>query len=57
MCQYMSNLTKNIHINIITLPTNKGIATALNIGVQNCKNDLIFRMDSDDVMAYDRLQI
>ena len=42
---------------MITLSSNKGIATALNIGVQNCKNDLIFRMDSDDIMVHNRLQI
>jgi glycosyltransferase involved in cell wall biosynthesis len=34
---------------------NKGIAYSLNIGVNMCSNELIFRMDSDDIMLPDRI--
>jgi glycosyltransferase involved in cell wall biosynthesis len=34
---------------------NSGIVDCLNMGLSLCKHDLIFRMDSDDVMAADRI--
>jgi len=36
---------------------NRGINIALNRGVTLCTNDLIFRMDSDDIMAPNRLHV
>lgn len=33
------------------LPTNGGLGNALKIAVENCKYDLIMRMDSDDISA------
>lgn len=42
--------------NIITLNENKGLGIALKIGVQNCKNDLIARMDTDDICKIDRFE-
>lgn len=36
-------------LHIIRLPNNKGLAYALNIGIKQCKNELIARMDSDDI--------
>jgi GT2 family glycosyltransferase len=36
--------------------TNKGIGYSLNNGVQMCNNDLIIKMDSDDIMFDNRIQ-
>lgn len=41
----------------IKLPKNQGLGNALNIGLLKCKNDLIARMDSDDISLPDRCQI
>jgi glycosyltransferase involved in cell wall biosynthesis len=35
---------------------NSGIVAALNLALNNCKNDLIARIDADDIMQPDRLQ-
>lgn len=35
----------------------RGISNALNIGIESAKSDLICRLDSDDVMAANRLQL
>jgi glycosyltransferase involved in cell wall biosynthesis len=45
-------------INLIykKLDENKGIVDALNIGLDLCTNELIFRMDSDDIMYPTRIQ-
>lgn len=40
--------------NVIWLPENKGLGNALRIGVEHAKNDIIARMDSDDIAAPDR---
>jgi glycosyltransferase involved in cell wall biosynthesis len=39
------------HVN----PENRGVAHSLNLGVSLCSNELIFRMDSDDIMLPDRI--
>lgn len=41
---------------IISLKQNVGLGPALAIGIQNCKNELIARMDSDDYSASDRCE-
>jgi glycosyltransferase involved in cell wall biosynthesis len=38
-----------------TLDENLGVAKALKKGVELCSNELIFRMDSDDIMLPDRI--
>lgn len=43
-------------INIIRLKENNGLGNALRIGVLNAKNELIARMDSDDICEYDRFE-
>ena len=40
--------------NVIRLQTNQGLGNALNIGLKACRNDLIARMDSDDISMPDR---
>lgn len=49
--------TRFIKIKYIRFGKNKGICESLNIGVQVCSNEYIFRMDSDDIMFPNRLKI
>lgn len=42
--------------NIITLNENVGLGLALNQGVLNCKNDLIVRIDADDISDKHRIE-
>lgn len=42
--------------NVYRLPENMGLAKALNHGILQCKNELIARMDSDDISAPDRIE-
>ena len=41
---------------IIQLKENVGLGKALNIGIQNCKYDIVARMDSDDISTCDRFE-
>ena len=41
-------------LNIIRLEKNDGLGNALNVGNKYCKNDLVARMDSDDISRPDR---
>jgi len=41
---------------IISLPINKGLGNALSIGVLECSNDIIARMDSDDLCVSNRFE-
>lgn len=41
---------------ICKLPQNMGLGTALNAGLHRCKNDVVARMDSDDISLPDRCQ-
>ena len=45
--QYAAN--KDNHINIVSLETNGGLGAALDFGLQHCKNELVARMDADDI--------
>lgn len=36
--------------------TNKGLSTALNIGLNKCRNEIIFRMDTDDICFNNRFE-
>lgn len=42
---------------IIRLKKNVGIGAATNIGLQHCKNDLIAKMDADDMAALQRCEL
>ena len=56
---YLNNIinlsNQFIKFNIIHLEKNKGLVNALNIGLKICKYDIVFRMDSDDIMNKNRL--
>lgn len=43
-------------LNVIRLPKNVGLGKALNIGITYCKNELIARMDSDDISFKNRCE-
>lgn len=43
-------------LNVVSLPENKGLGNALKIGIEKCKNELIARMDSDDISMPDRCE-
>lgn len=45
--EYASN--KDNHINVVALDTNSGLGAALDFGLRQCKNELIARMDADDI--------
>lgn len=43
-------------LNIVRLAKNGGLGKALNEGIKHCKNELIARMDSDDIACPDRCE-
>lgn len=45
---------ENLHV--VRLEKNSGLGNALNIGLKECKHELIARMDSDDVSRCDRCE-
>jgi amylovoran biosynthesis glycosyltransferase AmsE len=53
--QQLSTLRPNCKIVYKKMDTNSGIVACLNLGLDLCTYDLIFRMDSDDIMTPDRI--
>jgi glycosyltransferase involved in cell wall biosynthesis len=45
-----------LNIVSVRLPTNVGLARALNVGLQHCSYDLVARMDTDDIALQDRFE-
>lgn len=43
-------------LNVVRLEKNGGLGNALNEGIKHCKNELIARMDSDDIAYPDRCE-
>ena len=43
-------------LNVIRLTENKGLGNALNRGLDYCRNELVARMDSDDIAYLDRCE-
>lgn len=41
---------------IVPLPTNRGLGLALAEGILHCRNDLVARMDTDDIARCDRFE-
>ncbi|MFC3884667.1 glycosyltransferase [Bacillus songklensis] len=48
---------KYTNINIISLSENVGLGSALNAGLNKCKNELVARMDTDDIAFKNRCQL
>ncbi len=43
-------------LDVYPQPVNKGLSTALNIGLERCRNEIVFRMDTDDVCYPNRFE-
>lgn len=43
-------------LHVVRLEKNGGLGKALNVGLKRCKNELIARMDSDDISRQDRCE-
>ena len=43
-------------LNVVRLTKNGGLGNALNEGIKHCKNELIARMDNDDIAYPDRCE-
>lgn len=54
--EVINQYCKNRQFKIIRLLKNNGLANALNVGITNAKNQLIARMDSDDISFPNRLE-
>ena len=52
----MSLQNKNL-FQVLRLETNMGLGNALNIGLTACRNNLVARMDSDDISLPDRCEL
>jgi len=55
MLERFKNTTRFTEIKYIENNCNKGLGYSLNYGVTLCSNELIFRMDADDIMYHDRI--
>lgn len=45
-----------VPVRILALPENRGLATALNLGIAECRCEVIARMDADDVSLPERFE-
>ena len=43
-------------LNVVRLAKNGGLGNALNVGIKHCRNELVARMDSDDIAYPDRCE-
>lgn len=44
-------------LTVVRLPSNAGLAEAMNAGLQHCSGEFVMRMDSDDISLPDRLEL
>lgn len=54
LVQYTKNYTELF--NIVVSEKNIGLGLALNLGLKNCRNELVARMDTDDISLPDRCE-
>ena len=57
--RYLDNFKKTTRFTTVIYEENdgnKGIGYTLNKGINMCTNEIIIKMDSDDIMVHDRLQ-
>lgn len=43
-------------LEVLPLQKNQGLSTALNIGLEKCSNEIVFRMDTDDICYPNRFE-
>lgn len=53
---YLSSLQENPLFTIVPLPQNVGLGNALREGMKYCRNEMVARMDTDDIMVCDRME-
>lgn len=51
------NLARDVDFTVLSLQKNVGLAKALNIGLKECKNEWIARMDADDISVPKRFEV
>jgi GT2 family glycosyltransferase len=56
MLSELESRTRWTQVRRLRTDTSRGVAGALQLGLQHATHDLVARMDSDDVMALDRIQ-
>lgn len=44
-------------LKVVKLEKNMGLGSALNVGLNECSNNIVFRMDTDDVCRKDRFEL
>lgn len=54
--QVVQNFTEKLPLVIVRLEQNQGLGKALNIGLTHCKNEWVFRMDTDDICVPERFE-
>jgi mannosyltransferase OCH1-like enzyme len=54
-CHLFEMTSRFCTVKLIENETNMGLGYSLNIGVQQCDNEIILRMDTDDIMYDDRI--
>lgn len=52
--EIVNDFAKRLPIDIISIPKNVGLGSALNHGLKFCKNEIVLRMDTDDICMPDR---
>ena len=53
----LSGYEKHEEVSVIRLPENKGLGNALNVGIAQSSNELIGRMDADDISVSNRFEL
>ena len=56
LAEVIAHYSTTLPIKIIKLKKNQGLAAALNVGLANCSNELVARMDTDDVAFPNRFE-
>jgi glycosyltransferase involved in cell wall biosynthesis len=56
LIEYLAELEKDDRVVVVDSGKNLGVAGALNLGIEHCKNGLIARMDADDIILPGRLK-
>lgn len=54
LADVVDNYSRILPIIIVKLDVNQGLGPALNMGLQHCQNDLVARMDTDDICHHER---